>query len=58
MYPIDGQKVLLEFSSGIAPILVQYVTKFSTALVTRLQLWHFHFLVSVHSVRNLHEQIL
>jgi hypothetical protein len=53
----DRHEVLRGLSVEIIQIFVRYRMSFSTALVPQLQLWHFHWLVSVQSVGDLHLRV-
>jgi hypothetical protein len=56
-YPIHSQNTLRRFLVGTESIPVRYRMRLYAAVVTQLQLWHFHLLLSVHTVGNQHEQV-
>jgi len=50
-------KILRGLLFGTIPILMRYHMSFSTALLSRLQLWHYYWLVSIQSLSNLNSQV-
>jgi hypothetical protein len=54
---VDRHEVLRGPSVRVVGILIRYRVSFSTALVQQLQLWHFHWLVSIQSMSDLRSQV-